>query len=149
MLTILFVILEFDILFAAARTGKTKALWLLPPMFALWANWHIQFVYGLFVLGVFAVEPLLNLVTGHAAQATNLLPLKQTWLVLGASSVATLLNPYGWRIYSTVFLYAGQSGAYSAISELRAMTFREPQHYLLLLLALGAAMTLGWRRNAR
>jgi hypothetical protein len=156
MLTILFVILEFDILFSAGRgglsagrTGRTKALWLLPPMFAIWANWHIQFVYGLFVLGVFACEPMLNRVTGYAPREKSALPAKQTWLVLAASALATLLNPYGARIYSTVFVYMGQTGAYDAITELRAMTFREPQHFAVLLLALGAAIAIGWRRDAR
>ena len=156
MLTVLFVILEFDILLSAAKNGNTKTLWLLPPMFLLWANWHIQFVYGLFVLGVFAIEPLLNSLTGYAARAKSSLLAKQAWLVLAASGLATLVNPYGWKIYSTVFVYAGQSrasgvqmGAFNAISELRAMTFREPQHYLVLLLSLGAAMALGWRRDAR
>lgn len=156
MLTILFVILEFDILLSAARSGNTKTLWLLPPMFLIWANWHIQFVYGLFVLGVFAMEPLLSSLTGYIPRPGTSVPAKQSWLVLAASAVATLLNPYGWRIYSPVLIYAGQSGAhavqmgaYNAISELRAMTFREPQHYLVLLLALGAAMMIGWRRDAR
>jgi hypothetical protein len=149
MLTILFVILEFDILLSAGRTGRAKALWLLPPMFALWANWHIQFVYGLFVLGVFACEPLINSLVGYAPREKSSLPAKQTWLVLAASALATLLNPYGAKIYSTVFVYAGQTGAYDTISELRAMTFREPQHFLVLLLALGAAMAIGWRREAR
>ena len=153
MLTILFVILEFDVLVTAGRTGRTRTLWLLPPMFALWANWHIQFVYGLFVLGVFACEPLLNgltdRLTGYTARGKSLLPAKQTWLVLAASALATLLNPYGWKIYSTVFIYVGQTGAYNTISELRAMTFREPQHFAVLLLALGAAMAIGWRRDAR
>jgi len=149
MLTILFVILELDILVSASRTGHTKALWLLPPLFALWANWHIQFAYGLFVLGVFACEPLINSLVGYAPREKSVLPAKQTWLVLGASALATLLNPYGAKIYSTVFLYMGQTGAYDAISELRAMTFREPQHFVILLLALGAAMAIGWRRDAR
>jgi hypothetical protein len=149
MLTILFVILEFDILLSAGRTGRAKALWLLPPMFALWANWHIQFVYGLFVLGVFACEPLINSLVGYAPREKSALPAKQTWLVLAASALATLLNPYGAKIYSTVLVYAGQTGAYDTISELRAMTFREPQHFLVLLLALGAAMAIGWRRDAR
>lgn len=156
MLTILFVILEFDILLSAGRSGLTagatrqaKTLWLLPPMFALWANWHIQFVYGLFVLGVFACEPLLNRVTGYSPREKSALPAMQTWLVLAGSALATLLNPYGVKIYSTVFVYMGQTGAYDAISELRAMTFREPQHFLVLLLALGAAMAIGWRREAR
>lgn len=149
MLTILFVIVVFDILLSAARSRNTKALWFLPAMFVLWANWHIEFVYGLFVLGVFAAEPLLNQLTRYAPNAQVSLPPKQTWLVLAASTAATLLNPYRWKIYSTVFLYAGQTGAFNAITELRAMTFREPQHFLVLLLALGAAMALGWRRDLR
>jgi hypothetical protein len=149
MLTILFVIVELDILLSAARSGNARALWFVPPMLALWANWHIQFVYGLFVLGVFAAEPLISSATGYRPRTKTSLPLRQPWLVLAASGLATMLNPYGGRIYSTVFLYAGQSGAYNAISELRAMTFREPQHYLVLLMALGAAMTLGWRRDPR
>ena len=148
MLTIFFMILETDILLSAARTGHTKALWLLPPMFLLWANWHIQFVYGLFVLGIFAAEPLVNRLTGYVSKS-GALPVRQTWLVLAASGVATLVNPYGWKIYSTVFLYMGETGAYNAISELLAMTFREPQHFLVLLLALSAAMAIGWRRDPR
>src|SRR3990170_2893543 len=44
MLTILLVIVLFDILLSVSRTGRTGMLWLAPPMFALWANWHIQFV---------------------------------------------------------------------------------------------------------
>jgi hypothetical protein len=147
MLTILFVILEFDILLSARRTGRTKMLWLLPPMFILWANWHIQFVYGLFVLGVFAIEPWLDSLIPYPPREKSLLPWMQTGLVLAASALATLLNPYGLRVYSTVLTYAGQTGAYDAISELRAMTFRQPQHFVVLLLALGAAMAIGWRRN--
>jgi hypothetical protein len=149
MLTILFVIVLFDILHFASRTGRTRMLWLLPPMFALWANWHIQFVYGLFVLGVFACEPLLNALFRYRPQAKNLLPAGQAWLILATSTLATLLNPYGWKVYSTVFLYMGQTRVYNEITEFRAMTFRQPQHFLALLLVLGAAMAIGWRRNAR
>jgi hypothetical protein len=92
---------------------------------------------------------LLNSLVGYAPREKNLLPAKQTWLVLAASAQATLLNPYGVKIYSTVFEYVGQTGAYDAITELRAMTFREPQHFAVLLLALGAALAIGWRRDAR
>jgi hypothetical protein len=149
MLTILFVILEFDILLSAGMTGRTAKLWLLPPMFVLWANWHIQFVYGLFVLGMFACEPLVNGLFRYNSRAQNAIPAKQTWSVLAASTLATLLNPYGPKVYSTVFTYAGQTEAYNAISELMAMTFRQPQHFVVLLLALGAALSIGWRRDLR
>lgn len=149
MLTILFVIVLFDILLSAARTGRTRILWLLPPLFALWANWHIQFVYGLFVLGVFACEPLLNSLLRYAPRSESRLPPRAMWLTLSASTLATLLNPYGAKVYSTVLLYAGQTRVYNEITEFRAMTFRQPQHFLAVLLVLGAAMAMGWRRDAR
>jgi hypothetical protein len=149
MLTILLVIVLFDILFSAGRMGRTAMLWLVPPMFAIWANWHIQFVYGLFVLGVFACEPLLNSMFRYKPRSRNLLPAGAAWLTLSASALATLLNPYGIKVYATVLGLAGQTGVYNEITEFRAMTFRQPQHFLAVLLLLGAAMALGWRRNAR
>ena len=149
MLTILFGIIELDILLAVRRTGAAKKLWLLPPMFAIWANWHIQFVYGLLLLAVFACEPLLTRLWKNKTGKENLLPLKQVWLVLCASFVATLLNPYGARVYSTVFQYMHQPKVFGQIVELRAMTFREPSNYVVLFLMLSAAMAIGWRRDSR
>jgi hypothetical protein len=149
MLTILFGIIELDILLAVRRTGAAKKLWLLPPMFAIWANWHIQFVYGLLLLAVFACEPLLTRLWENKTGKENLLPLKGVWLVLCASFVATLLNPYGARVYSTVFQYMHQPKVFGQIVELRAMTFREPSNYVVLFLMLSAAMAIGWRRDTR
>jgi hypothetical protein len=118
-------------------------------MFALWANWHIQFVYGLSVLGLFACEPLLSDLLGYKPQQISRLPSRMAWLTLLASAFAILLNPYGPRIYSMVFGLAAQTGVYDQIVELMAMTFRQPQHFLALLLVLGAAMAIGWRRDVR
>src|SRR3981081_4186635 len=103
MLTILFSIIELAILPSVRRTGSAKKLWLLPPMFAIWSNWHIQFVYGLLLLAVFACEPPVTRLMRNKITNENLLPLKRVWLVLCASFVATLVNPYGARVYSTVF----------------------------------------------
>jgi hypothetical protein len=148
MLTILLLVVEFDILLSSERTGETKRLWLLPPVFLLWVNFHIQFVYGLFVLSVFASEPLLNAAFGYKPPDT-VTRSKELWPVVGASFAATLLNPYGIRIYSTVLGYVTQTGVYNIIAELRAMTFRQPQDFLVLFLVLGAMMAIGWRREPR
>src|ERR1700730_15807139 len=147
MLTILFSVIELDILLSVRRTGSAKKLWLLPPMFAIWANWHIQFVYGLLLLAVFACEPLVTRLMRNKITNENLLPLKRTWLVLCASFVATLVNPYGARVYSTVFQYMHQPKVFGHIIELRAMTFRESSNYVVLFLMLSAAMAIGWRRD--
>jgi hypothetical protein len=149
MLTILFSIIELQILLAVRRTGAPRKLWLLPPMLLIWANWHIQFVYGLLLLAIFACESLFARVFGKDPASEKHAAMKQLWLVLGASFLATLVNPYGARIYSTVFQYMRQPKVFSQIVELRAMTFRVPANYAVLFLMLAAAIAIGWRRERR
>jgi hypothetical protein len=150
MLTILFSIIELDILLKVRRTGASKKLWLIPLLMLVWVNWHIQFVYGLLLLGVFAIEPLLSKWWWPSEPGEpNLWPAKQGWIALAATFIATLVNPYGPRIYSTVFLYMYQPKSFFQIVELRGMTFREPQNYVVLLLFLAAAIAVGWRRERR
>lgn len=149
MLTILFGIIELDVLLAVRRTGASKKLWLIPSLMLVWVNWHIQFVYGLLLLGVFAIEPLLAELWFSHPEDPDLWPTTSGWLALAATFVATLVNPYGPRIYSTVFLYMNQPKSFFQIVELRAMTFRVPQNYVVLLLFLVAAIVVGWRRERR
>lgn len=149
MLTILFSIVELDILLSARRTRSSKLLWLLPAMMLVWANWHIQFVYGLLLLGVFAIEPILTSLLQGRFQSSEWRQTKPLWIALGACVFATLLNPYGARIYTTVFQYMNQPKTFGLIEELRAMSFRQPQHFGVMFLALGAAMAIGWRRETR
>jgi hypothetical protein len=149
MLTILFSIIELQILLAVRRTGATRKLWLLPAMLLIWANWHIQFVYGLLLLAIFACESLFARVFGKDPASEKPASTKQLWLVLGASFLATLVNPYGARIYSTVFQYMQQPKVFGQIEELRAMTFRVPANYVVLLLMMAAAIAIGWRRDRR
>jgi hypothetical protein len=147
MLTILFCILELDILLSSRRTGETRGLWLLPPIFAIWANWHIQFVYGLLILAVFTGEALLAAVARSKFFGETRLPAMRVSIVLAFSFLATFVNPYGPRVYSIVLQFAHQTKIYGVITELKAMSFREPQHFVALFLVLGAAMAIGWRRD--
>ena len=56
--TVLFFILEIDILMQVRKTGRVRELLWLPAIFALWANLHIELVDGLFVLALAWVETL-------------------------------------------------------------------------------------------
>jgi hypothetical protein len=150
MLTILFSIIELDILLAVRRTGASKKLWLIPLLMLVWVNWHIQFVYGLMLFGVFAAEPLLSKWWWASRRSeSEEWPAKKGWLALGITCLATFVNPYGPRIYSPVFVYMHQPKSFFQIVELRAMTFREPQNYAVLLVFLAAAIAVGWRRERR
>lgn len=152
MATVLFTIVELKILLAVRRGESAKSLWLLPPIFVAWANVHIQFVYGLGLLGVFACEPivmrLLNLASVDETREA-FARAKYFWMALGACLLATFANPYGPKLYATVIEYTRQPKAYSLVMELKAMTFRQPEHYVAAFLALCAAMAIGWRRERR
>jgi len=144
MFTILFFILELDILMQARRTGRVRELAWLPVIFALWANTHIQFVDGLFVLGLALAEAVL--VRWMPSQRTRIRP---AWIggALLASLLATLLNPYGWHIYGTAYDLATQGGALNKVGELQSIPFRDSGDYAILLLALGSAAALAWQRR--
>ena len=142
--------IELALLFQSRRTGNARSLFWLPLLFVFWANLHLQFVYGLFVLGLFFAAALTrgdlppfrpNLVW-HDAPA---LPLGTIGAVAARLLVvATLLSPYSYHIYEAVVKNASPA-AY--IAEHHAMNFRHPQHYVLLLLAMAAFLALGRRRS--
>jgi len=141
-LSILFFGIELLILLEARRTGNLRLLWRLPVMFALWANLHVQFVYGVVVLIVFlasvALEKSLNISSSLRGE--------QVGRIVGASLVATLVTPYLYGPYE-VFLKTTFSSANKYLPDFQALGFRQAQDYLLLLLAVSAFLTLGLRRS--
>jgi hypothetical protein len=146
MFTILFFVLEIDILMHARKTGRTRELAWLPVIFALWSNLHIQFVDGLLVLGLGVAEAV-GARWGWWARTR----LRTPWLMaaLGASVLATMLNPFGWHIYRVAYDLAAQPGVLNKVSELQAIRFRDLIDFCLLLLALAAAGALAWSRRFR
>jgi hypothetical protein len=148
--TILFFIIELNVLVSVRRSGNYRALLLLPALFALWANFHIQFVYGLFVLGIATLEDPINRLLRHRGtvgdEETRPVPVRTMALITGACLVATMVNPYHARIYAVVFDIATSIGVYELLSELQPMQFRSIPDWLVLLLTLAAAFAFGRRR---
>jgi len=142
--TVLFFVLEVDILMQARKTGRAGELLWLPAIFALWANVHIQFIDGLLVLGLAWAE---TLAARWSRSASTRARPKWMGLALAASLLATLVNPFGWRIYQAAYELATQAGALNKISELQAMPFRTAPDFAVLLLALGSAAALAWQRR--
>jgi hypothetical protein len=142
--TILFFALEVDILMQARKTGKTRELVWLPVIFALWANIHIQFIDGLVVLGLALAEVVLARRWSRIQTR-----LSACWLggVFVACALATLANPYGWKIYRVAYDLAAQPGVVSKVAELAALPFRSLDDWLVLLLALGAVVVLARARR--
>lgn len=137
--TILFFTLELDLLMQARKTGKIRGLLWLPVLFALWANVHIQFMYGLVVLAMALAESIL------ALQWTSIQARIRAGRLCGvfvACVLATMANPYGWSLYRVVFDLAAQTGAMNKVTELAAMQFRGISDWCVLIFALAAAGVL-------
>ncbi len=74
------------------RATKPLALWLVPPLEALWSNLHGSFPLGLALIGVAVLEDL-----GARDRLRRILA------VGAASSLATLVNPFGIRVWGYAF----------------------------------------------
>lgn len=139
-------------LLQAQRTGRMQLLWWLPLVFVLWANIHVQFIYGLFVVGLFVGINLLQRLASRMGiepdflQAPTL-PLPGLIGVLFACFAATFLGPYAYHLYQVVAAYSNSHVPYFMIQELSAPSFKSFTDYLLLLLTAAAFFAVGWARK--
>jgi hypothetical protein len=140
------------LLLEARRTGRPQLLFWLPPIFVLWANVHIQFIYGVFLVALFVAA---SIVQGWAAQRgfksdalpPTLLPVKPLLMTLAACVLATCINPYTYHLYSVVFEYAKSKYPYTYVGEFQALSFRHATDFVLLLLTCLAFFALGRRKQ--
>jgi len=136
--------LELLLLLASRRSARLRTLFWLPPLFLVWANLDIHFVYGLALLLLFLVslglEKFVPLGAAHPEQSTKLAA------IAALSFLATLITPYFYRPYA-VFFSTVFSPANSVLPDYHAPGFRQPQDYILLLFAMSAFLALGLRRS--
>jgi hypothetical protein len=122
------------------RSGG-KRLWLLPPLFLLWANLHAGFIAGIGFLAVVLVAETIKRrwSLGTVASRQRITALA---VALGASALAACVNPYGpW-----LFVFAATTGATErakGIVEWQSPNFADPTMWVLLALLLTfAALTI-------
>jgi hypothetical protein len=124
------------------RTGRGYAF--LPFLFLGWASIHPGFLFGLMIL------------SGTAASlwAEPLMPRVRRWTVLpgvrarlsGAtvvSALATLVNPYGWRVYEQQLAIAGNASYRALLDEWL------PPSVPFLIAAPAAVIAFAWLRGRR
>ncbi len=140
------------LLLEANRTGRVETLYWLPLIFVLWANLHIQFIYGLLPVGLLVAITLAQ----HIAKSRGIAPsfLLPTTLpslpllgVLAACLLATLIGPNTYHVYGVVLEYSQAKLAYSMIIELQPLGFRHYSNYVELLLGAAGFMAIGWQKK--
>lgn len=105
-----------------------KALWLI-PLFAIWANLHIQFVLGWLVFGLACVDP------GRANRR------RVVALLLGCV-LATFANPYHVQLVPVIWDYATQAAPRTIIYELSPPDWQSRWSVTVIVLVAGAVANL-------
>jgi hypothetical protein len=146
--TMVLFMVTLTLILEAQRRGQVKTLYWLPLIFVLWANLHIQFIYGLFLVGLlFGVNLLQRLAEWSKIEPAWLsaptLPVGQLGAIFAACVIASCLGPYSFHLYQVVYEYSQAQLPYSMIRELQPINFRFPCHYVQLLLTGAAFFAIG------
>ncbi len=144
--------ISLTLILEARRSGRMQLLYWLPLIFMLWANLHIQFIYGLFLVGLLVALTLFQRCASYLGIRPNFLllpalPLTTLIGIFAACVVASCIGPYSFHLYESVFEIAKARVPYSMIVELQALSFNSSIHFLELLLAAGAFFAVGWQNK--
>ncbi len=119
------------------RAGSRRSLWFLPLLTLVWANLHGTFILAFLFLGVYALDFLMD--------RTRLVPM----IIVGVlMALATLINPYGLRIYSEILRLFSRSADRNLIMEWQSPNLHQPYGMLLLIAALATMALLGLRTRS-
>ena len=121
-------------------------LWVLPVLFAFWANVHGSFLLG---LGILALEVIQSWVPGNLGRlSVDPLPRRDTGLTFLACGVATFLNPFGPNVYKAALGVTFNSTIRRFISEWQSPDFHDAATLITVLLPVavtGAFLALSKR----
>ncbi len=153
MFTVILFAAFLSLLWENYQTSKAQ-LWLLPLLMIAWVNCHLGFVAGLGLMAAFVGIDLLEMIFAGARRVEALSRLRHAWPWYAATVVATLVNPWGWGIYSALIrqnramaLHSGWIAEWGRVplnwpSATAILLFRNTRSSFYLLLAIAALAVL-------
>jgi hypothetical protein len=146
--TMIFFSILLTLLVEAQRSATLSPLYWLPLLFVLWANIHIQFIYGLATLGLFMGVSLgtrwirklgckVDFVTSPTLESRGLVA------IFAACVAACFVGPYSYHLIQVITTYSGSQVPYLIIQELEALDFKSTTEYAILALTAAAFFVLG------
>lgn len=147
--TILGVALTLHVILGHRENKLPRWYPVLPLVYVIWANMHVQFVVGLGLLGLACLAPAVDqVIRSGSLQGIGRDTWKsQYWVqfvrLTIVCTLATLINPYHVQVYSVVLAYLSQTGFGDVIAEMQAPTFRLLADWAMLVLLGYALIVLG------
>jgi len=136
----------------ANRTGRIQTLYWLPAIFVVWANLHIQFVYGLFLLGLLVSVSLAQRLANRFGFLPDFLFTPKLFsshliILFGVCILATMVGPNFYHPYQVAYEYSKARFPYSFLVEQQPLSFQAARHYITLLLTGAAFYAVGWQKK--
>ncbi len=137
---------------SAADTGSFGRLIWLPILMVLWANLHGGFVLGFVLLGIFVLGEILTFLKcpDRAQRCTSR---RRTLLLLATGAIsllASLVNPYGFRLHLHVYHYLTDRFLMRHINEFQRPSLHAgATQAFLLMIALALVAILAARGRTR
>lgn len=139
------------------RRGMRKAIWLLPPLMALWVNLHGGFAIGFLLLGAYGAGALVEMIWPVLRRQRRL---AECWaadrdaigslaLAAGASILAVGLNPHGFAMLAYPFKTISIGALQDFIQEWQSPDFHQlpVQPFLWMLLLIMVAWAYSKRKT--
>ena len=144
--------IELTLLLEAQRTGRVRGLYWLPVIFFLWANLHIQFIYGLAVLGLLLLVNVQQRLAEKVRFAPSFLlprslPTAPLAIVFALSMLATIAGPYSYHLYLVIVHYSQARVPYAMVQELQPFRLHFIGSYVQVVLAAAAFLFVGWQKK--
>ena len=144
MVSYFFVALLLLMLTLARR--RTGWLYAVPVLFVVWANMHGSFLLGLAILALEAGAAAVRIRVGRVT-VPDALKLKPAVVTLVASALATLVNPFGPRVYESALGVTFNSSIRKLIEEWQSPDFHNVA--VLALVVLPVAVTVAYLALSR
>ena len=128
---------------ASFQNGNRRALYWIPPLFAVWVNLHGGYAFGLTYLGMVASLTAIEAYMRHepTAMRQGALPL---FAFTGVALFATLLNPYGWGAWQYAIEIANMKASAGIVDEWAATNIKTDVgiNFFIVTSAMVAALAL-------
>lgn len=115
-------------LFVKFEKKGGKSIWLIPPIFTLWVNFHGSFILGIAALGLILAWSLFQKKLAHSQ-------LKTLTSVFVASLFATIVNPYSTRAWqqAVTMSYNSYFNLHKINVDWQPLVARDPDSWILIL----------------
>jgi hypothetical protein len=126
--------------------------WFFPASMLLWVNLHGGWLFGLALLGIYAFAALVESIRTRDAFAAIRAARRARVMAVAwvASAIATLVNPFGWRLHEHICRYLSDRYLMNHIDEFRSPDFHGwSQRAFAIILALVLIAFAGNRKRLR